>query len=150
MVFLLQGWRRLFELQFVVTFRHPLSVAESLTQRAAAWNDKMTTEHAIQLWNDYNRMILTVTEHIKCPVVEFGTQSEAYVARLRAIATLIGLRRSHVSNFFDPDISRNTTGDLEAIPESCQSIWLELTSRASAFDNLGTAHHSWTTVRRRD
>ena len=68
-IFCLNGWKALFEPRYVVTYRHPLAVRDSLVTRAEVWKQPMSSDHALEIWIAYNKEVLRQTEGTPTPYI---------------------------------------------------------------------------------
>ncbi|MEL6494126.1 MAG: amino acid adenylation domain-containing protein [Cyanobacteria bacterium J06623_7] len=95
------------ELQFVATFRHPLKVARSLHQR----QDSVPLRQGLQLWIDYNSLILAAYDRGSFPLICFDLTPPEYLAQLTAIIDelepqlSVKLHKSKITEFYEPTLT---------------------------------------------
>lgn len=67
-------------LQFIATFRHPLSVAKSLNAR----QPDLSIEKGLALWRHYNEKLLDYHKQFNFPVLNFDLDPESYLQAFHA------------------------------------------------------------------
>ncbi len=88
----------------VGTFRHPLSVAQSLRQRSG-----MRVEQGLELWRIYNRKLLKVWQRQPFPLISFDVPPDEYSEAIcRASAQLRIQQPLGDSSFFDRNLRHHT------------------------------------------
>ncbi len=135
-------------LRLVGTFRHPLAVANSLSQR-----DNIPETHVLALWHTYNEKLLQYVCDFDMPLVCFDWPVDRYIQAVLRIARSLDLKKCtsrETVSFFDNDLRKHSdppsTQDLEGKTEA---LYYELLSRSLAPDednhqdvNLGDLHES--------
>jgi len=91
------------DLNFVGTFRHPLSVAKSLMRRS-----QMPVEEAVMLWRKYNIALLELWKKEKFPMLCFDVSNEKYIDDLTIVYETLGFDLTDSSSsFFSADLRIN-------------------------------------------
>ena len=86
-MFTFEGWLDAFpQVQVAATFRHPLSVAQSLNIR-----NKFPIEQGLQLWRAYNERLLTLSQMRKVEFICFDWTPEEYGKALVELSEKLGL-----------------------------------------------------------
>lgn len=94
----LHGWlEALPDMRFVGTFRHPAEVVLSLRRR-----DGFMPEKSMALWARYNSALLQLQRGLGLPLISFSASAEDYIASIRRLLPILGLREPEGGlNFFD-------------------------------------------------
>jgi hypothetical protein len=135
----------------VGTFRNPKSVAASLVKRQQdpRWGSEgkgPPYEFWLQLWNQYNKKLISLWEEKQFPIIDFDLDDEGYRKALHEILRYLGLpekryrttilgglaglrrdsREERKSEFFVPslrsEVSRNTDGLPEDVLETYRRL----------------------------
>lgn len=120
------GWLEVIpELNFVGTFRHPITVAASLQRRDPA----IETQHALDLWLHHNTILIELHDAHRFPIVEFGVYAPAYLAAVQDIAFDLGLHPPSTGfTFYEAELHHaDGQGPVE---QSVQSVYDELCARS--------------------
>ena len=120
---------------FIVCFRHPIAVAESLKRR-----NGLSREKAVSLWNTYNRSVLELCDEHRSPrsVVYFNYDEidKAEVA-IQAICNRCGVpfRASVLGERYSDALRHH--GDSDVVPEEVENTYQELLHRWWAARDVG-------------
>lgn len=111
------------DLNFVGTFRHPLSVAKSLMRRS-----QMPVEEAIILWRKYNIALLELWKKEKFPILCFDVSNEKYLDDLSIVYEALGFELTDSSpSFFNADLRKNNQHMIDCkLPQEVTAIYDEL------------------------
>jgi hypothetical protein len=136
---LLPFWKKVFakagiRVSFVIGFRNPLSVAESLSRR-----DDFPKTKGLWLWTLHHVFIAAGTANVPHLVVDYDKMLEYPRSQLDRIARFLGLApksgslETFCSEFLQPDLrhARHSTADLQKDPD-CDPIVLEIYEHFSA------------------
>lgn len=107
----------------VGTFRHPLSVAESLYARDAF---PVPIEKGLELWKIYNRKLLNLYANNHFKVINFDLPEKAYINALRETAASLSLKFDKNDIFFEPGLRNQKTHSLAECPDDLKPIYNEL------------------------
>ncbi len=120
---LLEGWlERLPHARFAATYRHPLSVYESMHKR-----DKCPQTKAFDLWVHYNRRLLEYHERFGFDLVCFDWPVERYRRALTNMARRLNLAEPEAGfSFFEATLRENESPRREALPEPVAEIYSAL------------------------
>ena len=112
-VLTLPFWRRVIStIQFVGTYRHPMTVARSLASR-----NHMSIEKSLSLWRQYNERILRLRTEIRFPIVSFDLPPDEYRTAVRLIGAEIGLEfRPDGPRFFDSQLRNQFPNEDDDLP----------------------------------
>ena len=123
----LEGWLQgLPSARLVGTFRHPLSVAQSLRDR-----NGFDIEKGIELWTAYNRRLLQIMEKHQVSLLCFDWSAECYNAVVRGLAVRLGLTPPDTPfSFFETHLRRNTSQPDAPLPAAAQDIYQQLIQRS--------------------
>lgn len=118
-------WRDAVSLSFLGTFRHPVLVAASLSQR-----DGWSQDRGLELWFSYNRTMMDVWIENKFPVVRFDQPHDQYRHQVKLILDDLGLNVDGI-NFFEPDLvhQKTNTEDNTSLPLHIEALWREMITR---------------------
>ena len=86
-------------IKMVGTFRHPVSVAQSLNFR-----NQMAIAVGLELWYAYNCKLLALLEEYDFPLISFDVPAGQYLASVEFVAKYLGLNillRQNESTFFE-------------------------------------------------
>lgn len=110
-------------LNFVGTFRHPVSVAMSLNKRSG-----MSLDSGVALWKRYNQQLVDLYRVQKFPLICFDVDNSTYVEDLDRVFEEIGLVSSeHSSDFFTPDLRKNNDNLVDyQLPEDVSELYAKL------------------------
>ncbi len=118
----LEGWREdLPGLSFVGTFRHPLGVAESLKRRNGG-----SVERWVELWIQYNRILLDYRRRFGFPTISFDLDDEEYRAKVATLAIALKLGRAKDGGFFEPRLRHSERYRVADVPEAARALYREL------------------------
>ena len=123
----LSGWKRVAKkVELAGTFRHPLAVAISLKSR-----NKIDMEKGVELWNYYNRLLLTAWDEHPFPLVCFDWEKELLNQKISEAARRLGLDCLTSENqFFDPELRHHETNTESSLPKDTRAIYRALEERA--------------------
>lgn len=110
--------------KLVGTYRHPASVARSLTAR----NRRMSLDDGLQLWMEYNRRLLALHAADPFPVVCFDGVGEDYVRAVDRVASRLGLdgRPGGAAEFFEDELRTREPPPDMGIPEAHARVLRQL------------------------
>lgn len=125
-LFTLEGWRRaLPQARLVGSFRHPVAVARSLEARS-----KMPLDRGLALWTSYNHRLLDLAQSEDVPLICFDMPPAAYLAKVDALISDLGLRPpAQGSSFFEADLRHQSATDTAALPRETQALYDVLCDR---------------------
>lgn len=108
-VFTLRGWLRVLpNAELIGIYRHPYFVAESLAIR-----NGMSHEKAIELWLNYNYVLLWYYENLKTfPVLEFSIDEDDFLRQLNSLLDSLGLS-AETSTFFNRSMRQSKLPNIE-------------------------------------
>lgn len=113
--------------EFVGTFRHPLSVAESLQARK---NLTVTKKQSLYLWSYYNQKLIEHHERSPFPVINFDLTADEYQDKVTQIAKNLKLEGSGCENFYDIDLKNQQSYSIKECPENLKGLYEKLLSIA--------------------
>jgi hypothetical protein len=100
-------------IQFVGTFRNPISVVSSLQRRNSTIRDDV---YWLNLWNKYNNRLLELWSVHKFPIINFDNNEKDYSANLDRLYSKLGLMQ-HSRNFIiDDKITLLSSGVVQQKP----------------------------------
>ncbi len=116
LVLLLDTWQEIVSPPYTLvgTFRHPVSVAQSLARR-----NGMSEEEGLQLWLHYNTLLIRHHQADPFPLIEFDlTNVETYCRTIAALAVELGLRPklSRIRRFVSPELEHHHCTGLPVPP----------------------------------
>lgn len=123
-LFTLPFWQEgLSAIRLVGTFRHPLSVAQSLQKR-----NRIPIEEGLTLWSQYNTRLLQLLQAECFPIVSFDAPTQEYRRSVDRIASACGLSPCEQADDFFDDTLRHHHGHTETqeIPPRVTAIHAEL------------------------
>lgn len=118
------------ELELVGTFRHPLSVAESLRERGG-W----TLERSLALWAAYNERLLSLHAARPFPLISFDLARDEYLAAVAAAASRLGLTgvaSTRRFGFFSDELRHHDKASESELPADVARLYDSLCDRSSA------------------
>mgnify|MGYP001813802274 FL=1 len=97
----LPGWKQLFpQLRYIGIFRHPLAVAQSLSNRSG-----MPIGQGLELWYEYNRRLLRQYREQAFPLLSFDEEQSVFQQKLQQVLSAMGFdARSWQGEFFDENL----------------------------------------------
>ena len=109
------------DLCYVATFRHPLSVSNSLHARG-----NIAVEEGLTLWCRYNKKLLSVIEDTDIPLINFDVDDSSYEAELRALLQHLELPID--TDFFDPSLRHQSdiAGTTVSFSTEVEKIYMAL------------------------
>lgn len=111
-VFTIDAWLELVpEMRYIGTFRHPVSVAQSLHHR-----NRMPVEEGIALWIRYNTKLLALKERLGFELVCFDRSAEDYLAQVAVAFRKLGLSFSDQALGFFEEKYRNQAHHQSSTP----------------------------------
>jgi hypothetical protein len=127
-LYTLPFWREAIENpRFIGTFRHPLSVASSIHAR----NSKFSIEYGLEVWKEYNLLLMDYYEKDKFPLVSFDADSIQYLQSVERCLKHIGVSHADVSkmDFFDDSLRHNKNiGFSVELPPEVAELYEKLVS----------------------
>jgi hypothetical protein len=116
----LSGFRK----QFVASFRHPLSVAKSLHNR-----NGMQLNHALELWEHYNRILANLISERKMPLVNFDVDERTYLKTIALVAFQLKLPGAGLPGhkaFFKTQLIHQQIDESTQLPENIENLYNDL------------------------
>ena len=114
------------DIKFIGSFRHPLSVANSM------WNrDKMAIQDGLLLWGKYNSRLLGIQRKYDFPLISFDVSSEEYQESINRILSDLEIAPALQPEeiFFDDSLRHGAIDHSMAIPRAIMEIYDELTQK---------------------
>lgn len=123
-LFTLDFWREVIvDLTLVATWRHPLSVAESLRAR-----NGFTWERSARLWCTYNQQLLRYLREQRFDLVNFDLEPAEYSAKVSEVANRLGLAPPEGSlDFYDSALKHHAPPPDAELEGEVAEIFHELT-----------------------
>lgn len=112
---------------FIGTFRHPLSVAQSLAARERL---SIPLDQGLALWTTYNEKLLELHQRHPFPVVNFDWPPARYEAAVGRVAQTLNLAAQSTESFFDASLVSQQPPDLEDCPAAQRGLYQQLLSLA--------------------
>ncbi|MDK9719464.1 MAG: hypothetical protein OEL57_16405 [Trichlorobacter sp.] len=111
------------DFQLVGTFRHPLSVAQSLYFR-----NQIPLDEGLALWRAYNERLLELLQCYRFPLVSFDVDADQYLASVKRVAAYLGLSGGPVEGhtFFEESLRKQREYCAEPVPDDCRALYLAL------------------------
>lgn len=109
--------------QLIGTFRHPLSVAQSLAARKKL---SIPIEEGLKLWNAYNLRLLELHAEHGFEIINFDLPENQYLLKIDKIAKNLGLLKSPTESFFDFNLKNQAQHRFEECPEDLVSTYQKL------------------------
>jgi len=113
---------------FVGTFRHPLSVAQSIHAR----NNQLSIEYGLQVWLKYNLSLLAFYKKKSFPLISFDVDGEEYLESIQGSLKYLGFSGEDEKSmtFFDEKLRHNKSIDLSyELPSEVKDVYRQLISR---------------------
>lgn len=120
----LSEWKTLTRPRFIGTYRHPMSVADSLMSRATAWGTPMRLDTALSLWKIYNAHMLSAYAETPFDILRFDCPSDLYIQKFKTSARTLGLSPPDTLTFFEKSLRHHDSD--QDIPKDLQLIWTAL------------------------
>jgi hypothetical protein len=121
LLLLLDAWIKVVDTYTLIgTFRHPIAVARSLTER-----NQMPAEEAHNLWLTYNTKLVWWHKIHHFPIIEFDLSDiDAYCHAVATAAITLGLKpdMTRLREFTSPDLNHSLLKDA-SVPSSCQAVY---------------------------
>ena len=134
-LFTLPFWQEgLAEIQLVASLRHPLLVAKSLHKRAIALNygDKMTVIKGLELWESYNKYLLSYVTEKEFPIISFDQPQASYLLAINILCQKVSLekRESDLNSLFiEPSLINQKLEDHnDLIPDRMINLYDQLSA----------------------
>lgn len=109
--------------QLVGTFRHPVSVAQSLYFR-----NQIPLDEGLALWCAYNERLLELLQRYRFPLVSFDVEADQYLASVERVAVYLGLTGSpnEDQTFFEESLRKQRGHCTEPVPDTCLPLYQPL------------------------
>lgn len=122
-LFTLDGWlNTLPSVTLVATFRHPVSVTNSLVKR-----DKFTFDKCFNLWKLYNERLLYYHNIFNFPVISFDLSEKEYKMKMCLLLSYLNLSPiSKALDFYDNSLKHYANSSDCSIPEDLDLVYSEL------------------------
>lgn len=113
----------LVDVQLVGTFRHPLSVAQSLYFR-----NQIPLTEGLALWRAYNERLLYLLQSYHFPLVSFDVDADQYLVSIERVAAYLGLGNNQDVKqvFFEESLRKHRKFCDEPVPDECLDLYHEL------------------------
>jgi hypothetical protein len=109
---------------FVGVYRHPISVARSLTERNA-----MPQVEGVDLWCRYNERLVSEHQRAPFPILRFDDKPGELLGGIDAVARSWMLPAvATAGTFFDPELRHHDSQTMGDVPQACRGIWSYLES----------------------
>lgn len=111
------------DFQSVGTFRHPVSVAQSLYFR-----NQIPLDEGLALWCAYNERLLELLQQYHFPLVSFDVGADQYLASVESVAAYLGLTGSpnEDQTFFEESLRKQRGYCAEPVPDTCLALYQAL------------------------
>ena len=123
------------DLELVGTFRHPLSVAESLRRRGGWTFGGWTLERSLALWAAYNERLLSFHAARAFPLISFDLPRAEYLVAVTAAASQLGLAgfvSTRRLSFFSDELRHHDKPPDSQLPYDIARLYDSLCDRSSA------------------
>ncbi len=118
---LVEGWLKLVpELRFIGIFRHPESVARSLSARG-----QIPQERAFGLWKAYNKKLLDLYRQQAFPLLSFDEDENILHNKMEKVFAELGLKSPSEERFFSSELKHHRVIN-SPLPDDLQDIYTEL------------------------
>lgn len=126
-VFTLPFWKEsLPNSKLVGIFRHPLLVAKSLHARTA----EMPLQYGFELWERYNKRLLSYFEEHEFPLMSFDVSPKEYQSSIKNVVKYLGLQGKQENGdmlFFDVSLKKqNAVKSTEIVPAEIMQLYEKL------------------------
>ena len=111
-------------IKMVGTFRHPVSVAQSLNFR-----NQMAMEDGLELWYAYNCKLLALLQEYGFPLISFDVPSDQYLASVEFVTHYLGLNLAtppSESTFFEETLRTQNEQREVDVPRHIMDLYEEL------------------------
>lgn len=111
------------DFQLVGTFRHPVSVAQSLNFR-----NQIPLDQGFALWCAYNERLLDLLQRYRFPLVSFDVDADQYLASVKKVAAYLGLSGGPDEDhtFFEESLRKQREYCTEPVPDECRALYQAL------------------------
>ncbi|MFK8013586.1 MAG: hypothetical protein AB8B80_16225 [Marinicellaceae bacterium] len=137
MLFTYQFWNEtMMDLDFVGSFRHPMSVAQSLYARK---NMRIEISQGLKLWCSYNSQLLLLQKQLGFNLVNFDLEANQYLNQVIKAAKKLNLNHEiKLIEFFDNNLRNQNIADIEI--KNCTDEALEIYNQllSISIDNTQT------------
>ncbi len=108
--------------QFIGTFRHPESVADSLAKRG-----KLAVAHEVgrSLWTRYNRILVQLHRERKFPLVNFDVEGDRYIRRFHHLCRVLHLEydEDRAKAFYEQGLVCHHHGGIEGLSGEAADLY---------------------------
>jgi hypothetical protein len=112
------------DIRYIGIFRHPRSVAESVSNRSGG---RITLEHALQLWYQYNRLLYKTWRKRRFPVLCFDWDEQEFHRRLEPIIASLQLAApADAEPFYSRDLLHYEAQRWDGIPWRIRRLYKKL------------------------
>jgi len=120
---LVDGWQSIFpNLEMVGIFRHPEAVARSLYKRS-----EFPREQALELWYQYNRVLLGLYRKHRFPILCFDEEATLFQERVVALARWLRLpQQPNASDFYEDTLRQCDGGQRPDLPWRIRWLYWQL------------------------
>lgn len=121
---LLDGWLETLQNVFIVaSFRHPVSVAQSLSKR-----DHFAFEKSMGLWKIYNEKLLDYYEKYRFPLISFDLPVSSYKTKIEKLLQLLQLKpQKKTYEFYNDELRHHNDVSVFDTPPEIFAIYEKLT-----------------------
>jgi len=122
------------ELQYVGIFRHPRSVARSLSHRSGG---RMTEDDGFKLWLKYNKILYAAYRRQPFPILCFDWEEQKFHDKLDKVIAGLGLQAgTDTQRFYTKDLMTFEGGLWDGVPWRVRRLYRKLADAAMT-DGLG-------------
>jgi len=121
--FWLEVFKSFFDIKYVGTFRHPLSVAKSLLNR-----NHMPIEDGINLWEIYNTRLHEIQHNTGFPLISFDVYATEYKKAIEHVTDKLNIQKKTIKNnvFFDGSLRHYEDIENPIIPKRVLNLYQKL------------------------
>lgn len=109
--------------KYIGTYRKPLSVAQSLNNRASFSIDINT---GLQLWANYNKQLIQFYKINPFPLISFDLAAKEYTEKLKQICALYDLPKLENIDFFDQTLRNQVRNKHNTLTDNIEQLYDEL------------------------
>ena len=116
----ISGWEELVpDLEKVGIFRHPLSVAKSLSAR-----NQFSVEKALKIWFKYNSLLLKTYQKKPFSILCFDDSRDEFLASVKAVVSDLGLSNvGGYSDFYTDELRSHNERDVKKLPAKVLELY---------------------------
>jgi hypothetical protein len=120
----LDGWLTILgKVEIAASFRHPLSVAQSLNRR----DPSVSIDEGLELWRVYNERLLDVATRLPLKLIGYDRPGETYLRAVTRIASDLGLPDPEAAaRFYDGNLRHEAVDETLPLPSRMAHLYLRL------------------------